>query len=914
MAAIQLVLPNVEDETHGLQPLAVEGPVMTRLSTIALFVSCLSNWLLAAEPVRSPRRLLPAPELQADAQIPTLKKVVGHEWGEDITSYAEMERYLKALVKAAADRAVLVPYGKTYEGRTLYYLVIAKPEHLQRREEIRAANLQLADPRNLTPEKARELAAQVPALVWLAYGIHGNETSGPEAALLTAYHLLADRRPATRKLLDHAMVLIDPLQNPDGHERFVNVYRETRGTYPDPQPLATEHTERWPSGRFNHYLFDMNRDWFLQSQRESQAKAAAYLDWQPHVYVDAHEMGHDATYFFSPKAEPINPFYLPRQIESLDLLGQQLARRFDELGFVYTTREMFDAFYPGYGSTWPTFQGGLANLWEQAGVRGLVIRRSDEQTLRLADAVRHHYVSSLATVEFAATSARRLVDEFYEARRRSIQLGEEGPVRDYFLLPGESPHRAAALATVLRNNGIEVRRVAKSVKADCTEIRTSEKRRREIPAGSFHVSVAQPAGRLVRVLLDRQVELKQDFIERQIQRNADRFPDEIYDVTAWSLPLAFGVDCVSSAAAVSVASEPWDGAPEAGRVVGGRAKVAYLIPGHDAALPALLSWLRKGLRVHVADRDFRMGDDDCPRGTLILRTAENPDTLHDTMKQAAKDHGLRILASNTGLVSEGAQLGGPHVKWVRPPKAALLVDRPASYAAGHTWYLFDQVWRYPITRVAGSHWSRLDLGEYNVLVLPDGDYGGREGPGEKEVTRLRQWISEGGTLILIKRAALWATQKPVALLSVQAKNKPSAVQTGVKPADKPPADSAAEPAQQPADPSPGVFLRAGVFREHWLTFGCPDAMDVFYQGNVMLAPPDAAKGRGLVTFAAPTGVLTSGFCWPETLELVAQTPYLLHESQGAGHVVAFTDDPNFRAMYPATQRLFLNAVLFGPGH
>ena len=265
-----------------------------------------------------------------------------------------------------------------------------------------------------------------------------------------------------------------------------------------------------------------------------------------------------------------------------------------------------------------------------------------------------------------------MVDEFYEARRRSIQLGDEGPVRDYFLLPGTCPQRAAALATVLRNNGIEVRRVAKSVKADCTEIRTSEKGRREIPAGSFHVSVAQPAGRLVRVLLDRQVDLKQEFIERQIQRNADRFPDEIYDVTAWSLPLAFGVDCLSTAAAIPVASELWDGAPQAGQVVGGRAKVAYLIPGHDAALPALLSWLRKGLRVHVADRDFRMGDDDCPRGTLILRTSENPDTLHDTMKQAARDHGLRILASNTGLVSDGRSAG-----WAACPMGAAAQGRAA---------------------------------------------------------------------------------------------------------------------------------------------------------------------------------------------------------------------------------------------
>ncbi len=715
---------------------------------------------------------MPAPELQPDPQIPKLKKIVGHEWARDISSHAEMERYLAALVKAAPDRAALVPYGKTYEGRTLYYLMIAKPENLQRREAIRAANLQLADPRRTPPEKARELVPRAPALVWLAFGIHGNETSSTEAALVTAYHLLADRRPQTQRLLDDAVVLIDPLQNPDGHERFVNVYRETRGTFPDPQPLAAEHTERWPGGRFNHYLFDMNRDWFLQSQRESRARVAAYLQWQPQIYVDAHEMGHNATYFFSPKAGSENPFNLPHQIESQDLLSRQLAQRFDDYGFAFTTREMFDGFYPGYGSTWPTLQGGMGILWEQAGVRGLVIDRDDQQPLRFHDAVCHHYVSALATVEFAASHARRLVEEFYEARRRSIQLGREGPVRHYFLMAGKAPQRAASLAELLRRNGVEVRRMTESVKANCSDIRTAEKGPHAIPAGSFHIEVAQPAGRLARALLDRQVDMDREFVERQLQRNADRLPDEIYDVTTWSLPLAWGVDCLSTEASVEVAGEPWDGSPRAGQVVGGQAKVAYLVPDHDAALLALADWLRQGLRVHVADRDFQMGDEACPRGTLILRTNENSARVHDVMARAAKDFSLRVLASNTGLASEGAQLGGPYVQWVRPPKVALLVDRPASYSVGHTWHLFDQILRYPVTRVAGNNLSRLDLHDFNVLVLPDGDYGGRDAPGEKDAGRLRQWISEGGTLILIKRAASWATQKPVGLLSVQPKKKP----------------------------------------------------------------------------------------------------------------------------------------------
>jgi hypothetical protein len=848
---------------------------------------------------------LPDPDLQADPQIPTLSEVVGHDWAQDITSYDQMERYLKALVQAAPDRAVLVPYGQTYQGRTLYYLVIAKPEHLERLEEIRAANLQLADPRTLPPERMRRVAARVPALVWLAHTVHGNETSCTEAALLTAYHLLADRRPETRQLLDDTIVLIDPMQNPDGHSRFIQTYRESRGVFPDPEPLATEHTERWPGGRFNHYLFDMNRDWFLQSQRESQAKVAAYLHWQPHTYIDVHEMGHNANYFFSPKSEPLNPFFLPQQIETLEELAHALADRFDQFGIPYTTREMFEAFYPGYGSTWPNFQGGLAHLWEQAGVRGLVIRRNDERMLHFHDAVRHHYLSSIVAIEFAAEHSRRLVEEFYEARRSSIQLGLEGPVRDFYLLPGPNPRRATALASLLRNNGVDVHRVTKAARVDGTDLRTGQAQRRAIPAGSYQIPVAQPAGRLVRVLLDRQVELEPEFIQRQLDRRAVRFRDEIYDVTAWSLPLAFGVDCLTTTAPGQLVAEPWEGEMRAGKVAGGRARVVYLVPDHDAAIPALFSWLRQGLRVHVADRSFRLGEQDFPRGTLILRTSENPEDLYETMEQAAKEHGLRIVASDTGLTSAGAQLGGPNVRWIRPPKVAMLVDRPARYSAGHTWYLFDQVWNYPITRVAAHHLGRLDLNDYHVLVMPDGDWTGRDAPTESEIARLRQWISQGGTLILLKGAASWAAQKPASLLSVQRK---------FKPAPQPASDTAEENAPEPVDPCHGAFLRSTVFREHWLTFGVPRHLDVFYRGNLILTPPEAAKGRSLVTFAAQHDLLTSGFCWPETLGVIAETPYLIHQPSGSGHVVAFTDDPNFRAMYPATQRLFVNAVLFGPSY
>jgi hypothetical protein len=197
------------------------------------------------------------PELDVDERIPTLKQVVGHDWAEDISSHAEIDRYLKALVAASPDAARLESYGTTYEGRSLLYLIITSPENLQRLDSIREKNLELADPRQTPPEAARRLMGELPALVWLAYSVHGNETSSSDAALITAYHLLAGRQKSTKEALERLVVFIDPLQNPDGRERFINVYRETRGSFPQSEPSSSEHTERWPGGRFNHYLFDM---------------------------------------------------------------------------------------------------------------------------------------------------------------------------------------------------------------------------------------------------------------------------------------------------------------------------------------------------------------------------------------------------------------------------------------------------------------------------------------------------------------------------------------------------------------------------------------------------------------------------------------------------------------------------------
>ncbi len=851
--------------------------------------------------------LLPLPEVDPDETIPTCEDTLRYRWADDISSHFQIATYLQALAKAAPDRTKLVQYGETYEGRSLNYLVISSTENIARLDEIRENNLALSNAHKTDAEQAKTIIESAPAIVWLAYAVHGNEISPSDAALVTAYHLLADQRDETRQLLKDLVVIIDPLQNPDGRDRFVNVFRETRGNFMQSNPAANEHTERWPSGRSNHYWFDMNRDWFRHSQQEVRAKVAAYLDWNPQLYIDAHEMGANSTYYFPPPTDPKNPFLLPAQHDWFSKLGKHQAGWFDQYGFGYMTREVFDAFYPGYGSEWPTLQGGLGILWEQASARGQVVDRADETRLTYHDGVRNHYISGVATVEFAAAHRKELLNSFYKAKVNAVQIGAEGPVKHYFL-PTDRPHRSARLAAMLERNGIEVFRLAEPVSANMTDMQGNESRR-TAAAGSFHIPVAQPGGRLLRALFDRSVEMDEKFLRRQLERNQLRLPDEIYDVTAWSMPLAFGVECLSTGESLEVDSSPWQSDEKIEMPELPEAKVAYLVPPTDRAIRMMSELLQKEVRVHVADESFMINDRKHKRGTLIVKVSQNGDSLHAVIDEAARKNQVQVFATDTAYVQEGAHMGGPKVHWVKPPKVLIVVNAPTNYSSGHTWYLFDEVLGYPTTRVKGSDMGRVDLTKFNTIILSDGQYRAGDGFGEALAGKLQDWVSAGGTLITLRGATQWAAGEKIGLVKNKVlKRKVEAAKKSTDESDK------QEPEQVTPDNVPGAFFKSQVFQKHWVTYACPDEMDVFYTGRVVLGPTSESAGRSLVTFGKSEKLLTSGFCWPESVELLAETPYVVHRTSGAGHVISFVDDPNFRAMYPSLQRLFINAAMFGAAH
>jgi len=481
-----------------------------------------------------------------DPAIPAPEAVLGHDPSQVVTPPEEIVRYFQALAEAAPERTHLIQYAESWEGRPLVLMAIGSAQRMARLDEVQAGLARLADPRGLAPDEEARLVAELPSVTALVHSIHGNEITPAGSSIFTAYHLLAARGdPDADRILAESVVLVDPVQNPDGRARFVFQNLLARASHPDPDPAAAERDEPWPGGRSNHYLFDLNRDWFALTQPESRGKIQALLAWNPHVVVDLHEMGGNSTYYFPPSAVPGNPFTTDRQRELFELFGRENAAVFDERGWPYFIREIFDSFYPGYGASWPTAHGALGKTFEQASPRGLAFERYDGSLLTYAQGVEQNFRAALRTALTAAENREKLLAAFVAFRRSAVEEGREG-TRAYVLDSAGDPALARRLARTLAMNGIEVREAEEPFNAAG----------RSFAAGAFVVPVDQPAGRLVRNLMDPEIPMDSAFVELQRERRAQRLPDQIYDVTAWNLPLLWNVEAVAVSAPVDVAGTP----------------------------------------------------------------------------------------------------------------------------------------------------------------------------------------------------------------------------------------------------------------------------------------------------------------------------------------------------------------------
>ncbi len=870
------------------------------------------------------------PNANYDSSIPTIEDVLGHRSGERITWHRDAIRYFEALQEAAPDRVSVSRYAQSWEGRELIYVVVTSAANMARIEDVKAGMQRLADPRQTTRAEAEEIIANQPAVTWLSYGVHGNEISSTDAAMLTAYHLLASRGdPRVADIMRDTVVVIDPMQNPDGRDRFIHGFEMAEGLVPDADRISAEHDEPWPGGRTNHYLFDLNRDWFILTQPETRGRIRILQEWYPVAYVDAHEMGSDSTYFFAPDAVPYNPHLSEEQLASTEIFGRNNARWFDAFGLDYFTREVYDAFYPGYGSSWPTYFGSIAMTYEQASTRGLVLRQYDGNELTYSYAVRNHFVTSLGTAETVAVNRQKFLEDFYDYQVSAIDEGERESIRSY-IVPTQADQAAAnKLAGLLVQQGVEVGRATSSFSA-CG---------RTYQAGSYVINTGQPAKRLIRTLMDPDVPMDEDFIAEQERRRAKNLADEIYDVTAWSLPLMMNIRadaCNRSVSGPVVPAGPELTKP--GLVSGGSGSVAYLVPwGSAPAVRMLANALRQGLAVKSTDKPFTHMGTRYPAGTLIFDTADNPQNLPEIVTGLARSTGANAVAVDDSWVSEGPNFGSGNVVRFNKPKVAIAWDRPTrAYSAGSTRYVIERQFDYPVTPVRTARIATSDLRLYDVLILPETGYNQDYASvlGDIGILNLMDWVSKGGLLIGIGNANRFLADPNVDLLAIR---REDAVVEG----DGEASDSAADengygelpptvpgtyvtedseyrklitPEQESPDSVAGVLVKADVDGEHWLGAGVAPTLNVLIRGSDVYTPIRLDKGVNVATFRSADELLASGYIWEENRRQLAYKPFAVGQPVDRGYVVAFTQDPNVRAYLDGLNVIFMNAIFRGAAH
>ena len=873
------------------------------------------------------------PNADYDPSIPTVESILGYAPGERITWHKDALRYFRALESSQPDRVSVHRYASSWEGRELVYVVISSAENMRRIDDIKRDMQSLRNAADTSRVDADRIIQSGPAITWLAYGIHGDEISSTDAAMLTAYHLLAARGDSrVDDILRKSVVILDPMLNPDGRDRFIHGFEVAEGLSPDPDRLSAEHDQPWPSGRGNHYLFDMNRDWFAMTQPESRGRVAVMQEWYPAAVVDYHEMGGDRTYFFAPGSDPINPHLTAMQMKNQELFGRTNAAWFDQFGIDYFAREVYDEFYSGYTS-WTAFFGSTSMTYEQAGIEGLIFRQYDGNELSFAETVRNHFVTSLATAETVANNRQKFLQDFYDYQVSAIAEGRSDEIRSY-IIPQQSDQAGAdKLAGQLVRQGVSIG-VANAAFKACGE---------DYAAGSYVIDMAQPAKRLVRTLLDAHVAMDSPFLAEQERRRKIGLENQVYDVTAWSVPLMMNVRADTCNRLATANTTP--AGPElvhAPVLPNTNAKVAYLVPwGEATAIRFLSHALLDGLSVKSSDAAFTLHSKRYPAGTLIIDIADNPANVHEAVRDIATSSGANVVAVDDSWVTDGPSLGSNEVVSHNKPDVAIAWDFP-TYApgAGQARFVIERQFDYPVTAIRTARIATADLGHYEVLILPEA-FNEKYATvlGEEGTENLRDWVSKGGVLIALGSANRYLADANIDLLSIRREN--AVVEEEEDANDDDSSDSSGnsngdeeleatvegrnleslsdyEKAIAPESPLPdslsGVLLRADVTSEHWLGAGVASSLNVLAWSTDIYTPIRLDSGVNVARFSSPNNLLASGYMWEENRKQLAYKPFAVVQPSGRGFVIAFTQDPTIRAYLDGLNVIFANALFRGAAH
>jgi len=794
--------------------------------------------------------------------IKSPSEFLGYELGSEFSRHHQVVDYYSHLMKNAPDRVKLVEYGKTNERRPLVLAYVSSAKNIAQLESIRTEHL------NNTLGKG----SPTKAIVWLSYNVHGNESVSTEASMQTIYELLTSKS----SYLDHTVVIIDPCVNPDGRDRYVNWYNQFKNTPNNIDPNSKEHHEGWLNGRSNHYMFDLNRDWAWLTQIESRQRIKIYNQWLPHIHVDFHEQGVNNPYYFAPAAEPFHEVVTNFQREFQGTIGKNHAKYFDENGWFYFTKEVFDLLYPSYGDTYPTYNGGIGMTYEQGGSgrAGLGVRTIIGDTLTLHDRIAHHLTTGLSTIEVAAINTNKLNKEF-----RKFYQEKDYQYKSYILNGQED--KIKALTSLLKAHDIKYgwaqEGLAKGYHYGSGKLGTLK-----TTPNSLVVSTDQPKSTLVKVLLEPKTKLTDSLT---------------YDITAWSLPYAYGLDAIASQSLVKANPIDQDGIPQATQ--GPLSEAAYAFVCDWASMEDarfLSALLKEKIRVRFAQKPFSVEGKKFGRGSLIITKGDNKNhkDFIGNLTSIAHKHKIGLTASNTGFVDEGKDFGSSYVPLISDYKIAILSGEPTyTLQFGEIWHFFEQQLKYPVTILDTEYYNHISLSDYDILILPNGWY--TEFLSETRLSALKDFVKNGGKLIAMEGA----------IKGLKGENgfgiKEKKIKTDSLENILPYEEAEREDIKNAIT---GAIFKAKVDPTHPLAYGYGD-----HYFTLKLSTNAFEKlAAGTVAYLNRDSNPISGFAGSKAKKKVTNTLVFGVEEHGKGKVVYMVDNPLFRGFWENGKLFFVNAL------
>lgn len=821
------------------------------------------------------------PDISYNSAITTPESFFGFQIGDRHISHDQQMMYMQHIA-AQSDRISIETYAHTYEGRPLLLLTITSSQNHQNIEDIRENHLATTQP-GFTGEMDPEL----PVVLYQGYSIHGNEASGGNAAPLVAYYLAAGQSPEIEALLQKTIILFDPCYNPDGFHRFSTWVNMHRNEHMTPDPNDREYDESWPGSRTNHYWFDLNRDWLLQQHPESRGRINTFQRWRPHVLTDHHEMGTNSTFFFMPgEPQRVNPF-TPKENQAMTgKIGDFHRQALDEIGSLYYSQEGYDDYYYGKGSTYPDAQGCIGILFEQASSRGH-LQESANGVLSFPFTIRNQVKTALSTLEACKSLHNDLLSYQINFFQETMNVAAQDPTRGYIFAAPHDENRIQSFNDILLQHNITFHALAKDVKIGDQTYYANQ---------AYIVPVEQSQYRLIKGIFEK----------------ITTFEDSLfYDVSAWTLPLAYNLDydqVSKNVFANNLLGDQIEGAPKPMGQVVEDGEYAYLIPWDDYFAPTVANKiLEAGLIAKVAHDAFmiRVKDEEMRfnPGTIMVAVKNNQTmeaaAIKALMKRLASQYGVMIYGVKTGFTKTGIDLGSRDFSTLEKPNVLLLVGEGVrSYDAGEVWHLLDQRYEIPVTKAPANTLNYIDLNRYHNIIMVDGRYNSISNRG---VEKLRTWMSNGGNLILYKGAVSWATQNGLAQM------KRKSIEGVEYPDNK--RDYKHIGNDSGSRVVGGAIFNATIDRSHPIAYGYhQDQLPIFKRGTLFAEPTNNPYATPIRFSENP---LLSGYIANNNLQALKGSAATIISGVGRGRSICFMHNTNFRAFWWGTHKLLANAIFFG---